>query len=110
MVGWALQMWQCIIPDVNVFTYLSIIIDCIISAPGHGRELVDGINATNTSFLFQLLSTVQLPDAKIYDTQMIMQTKTRTSNVSLAIEFKNHLSTAARKMEWFIKSDTKKGR
>ena len=110
MVSWALQMWQCIIPDVNVVTDLSINIDRSISSPGHGRELVDGINATNNIFLFQLLSTVQLPDAKIYDTHMVMQTGTRTSNVSLAIEFQNHLSTAARKMEWFIKSDTKKGR
>ena len=41
----------------------SVIIDPSVSAPGHGREVVDGLNITYIRFLFQLMSTVQLPGA-----------------------------------------------
>ena len=74
-----------------------IIIDRGISAPGHGRELVDGLNAVDKRFFSQLMSTVQLPSAKGYDTQMVMHTGNRTSNVSLARKCQKHLSTAALK-------------
>ena len=36
------------------------------------------------TFLPQLMSTVQLPGAKWYDTNMVIHTGTRASNVSLA--------------------------
>ena len=75
----------------------SVIIDCGISALGHDREVVYGLSAIEKQFLFQLMSTVQLPGAKGYDTKMVMHTGTRTPNVSLASEFQKHLSTAARK-------------
>ena len=39
----------------------SVIIDCGISAPGHGRELVHGFKSIDKMFLFQLISTVKLP-------------------------------------------------
>ena len=39
----------------------SIIIDCGISAPGHGKEAVDGINAVDKRHIYQLMSKVQLP-------------------------------------------------
>ena len=48
-------------------------------------------------FLFQLMTTVQLQDEKLYDTQMVMHTGTHTSDVSLVIIFLKHLSHEARK-------------
>ena len=38
----------------------SIIFDRGISAPGHGKEVVDVINAIEKRYMYQLMSTVQL--------------------------------------------------
>ena len=73
----------------------SVIIECGISAPGHGREVVDGLNAIEKWFIFQLISTVKLPGATSYNTKMVMHTGTHRPEVSLASRFQNHLSTAA---------------
>ena len=75
----------------------SVIIDSGIIVPGYGREVVDGLNAINKRFIFQLIATLKLPYAKSYDTHMVMHTGTRTSDVSLAREFQKHLSGAAHK-------------
>ena len=40
----------------------SLIIDRGISAPGHGKEVVDGLNAVDKRYIYQLISKVQLPD------------------------------------------------
>ena len=45
----------------------SIIIDRSISAPGHGKEVVDGLNAVDNSYIYQLISKVQLPGSVIFD-------------------------------------------
>ena len=37
-----------------------------ISAPGHGKQVVDGINAIEKRFMYQLMSTVQLPGSEIF--------------------------------------------
>ena len=58
-------MCHCIIPDVNVVTGFYAFIDRGISAPGHGREVVDFINAIYKSFFFQFISTVKLPGEKV---------------------------------------------
>ena len=75
----------------------SVIIDHGISAPVHGIEAVDGTDAIEKGFLFRLISTVKLPVAKGCGAQMVTHTVTRTSGVSLAREFRKHLSPAARK-------------
>ena len=49
------------------FQYYSIIVDRGISAPGHGKEVVDGLNAINKLYIYQLMSNVQLPGSKIFD-------------------------------------------
>ena len=74
-----------------------VIIGCDISATGHGREVVYGLNSIEKRFIFQLMSTVKLLGAIGYDTYTAMHTGTRTSNVSLASSFQKHLSTASRK-------------
>ena len=64
-----------------------VIIYCGISAPGHVREVVYGLNVIDKRFILQLMSNVQLSGTEIYDTQMVIHTITRTSDSSLAKEF-----------------------
>ena len=45
----------------------SVIIDRGISEPGNGKEVVDGLNAVYTSYIYKLISNVQLPGKKIFD-------------------------------------------
>ena len=63
--------------------YFSVIIERGISAPGHGREVVDGLNSIDKMFLFQLVSTVQFTGENFYDTHMVIHTGTHTSDGSL---------------------------
>ena len=39
----------------------SFIIDQGISETGHGKEVVDGLNAVDKRYIYQLMSNVQLP-------------------------------------------------
>ena len=71
--------------------YRIIVYHCV-GAPGHGREVVDGLNATNKSIISMLMENVQLPGAYGYDTQIKMHTSTQKYNISLAREFQKHLS------------------
>ena len=45
----------------------NIIIDCGVGAPLHGREVVDGLNATANFFLSILTTTVKLPGVEDYE-------------------------------------------
>ena len=69
----------------------SIIIYCGISAPGHGKEVVDGLNDVDKHYIYQLMSKFQLPGSVIFDSQIKMHTGTEKKDVSLAQEFKNYL-------------------
>ena len=75
----------------------SIIIDRGISALGHGKEVVDGLNAVDKRYIYQLMSTVQVPGSIIFDSQIKMHTGTKKYDVSLAKEFKEHLEKEHRK-------------
>ena len=44
----------------------NIIIDRGVGAPGHGREVVDVLNATDKKYISMLMTTVQLPGASAY--------------------------------------------
>ena len=48
-------MCHYIIPDVNVATCLSVMIESGMISPGHGIELLYGINAIEKMFIFQLM-------------------------------------------------------
>ena len=74
-----------------------IIIYCGISAPGHGREVVDGLIATDKIFIFHPVSTFQIPGSKLFDTQMLVHTTKQNTDVSLALEFQKHLSYSSLK-------------
>ena len=48
-----------------------------MSAPGHGKEVVDGLNAIDKRFVYQLMSNVQLRGSKIFDSHIIMHSCTQ---------------------------------
>ena len=75
----------------------SLIIDRVISAPGHGKEVVDGLNAVDNRYIYQLMSRVQLPGSIRFDSQIKIHTGTEKKDVSLARQFKNHLEGEHRK-------------
>ena len=69
----------------------SIIIDHGISAPGHGKEVVYGLNAVDKPYIYQFMSKVQLPGSVRFDSHIKMHTGTENKDVSLSHELKNHL-------------------
>ena len=69
----------------------SIIIDRGMSATGHGKEVVDGLNAVDKRYIYQLMSKLQLPGSVRFDSQIKMHTGTENKDVILAKELKDHL-------------------
>ena len=69
----------------------SIIIERGISSPGHGKEVVDGLDSDDKSYIYQLISTVQLTGSNRFDSQIQMHTSNQNNDVSLAKEFQHHL-------------------
>ena len=69
-------MCICTVPDVSDVKCYSIIIDRGISAPGHGKEVVDGLNAVDKRYIYQLMSKVQLPGSVRFDSQIKIHTGT----------------------------------
>ena len=86
----------------------SIIIDQGISAPGHGKEVVDGLNDVDNRYIYQLMSKVQLPGSFIFYSQIKMHTGTENKDVSLAHEFKDCLEEEHRQMVPLIKKNKEK--
>ena len=85
----------------------SIIIDCWISAPGHGKEVVDGLNNVDKRYIYQLMYSVQLPGSNRFDSQMQMHTGTQKYDVSLAKQLQEHLKKSTAKMVSLIKENRK---
>ena len=54
----------------------SIVTDQGISAPGHGKEVVYGLNAVDKCYIYQLMSIVPLPGSNMVDSHMQMHTGT----------------------------------
>ena len=72
--------------------YYSVIIDRGISATGHGKEVVDGLNDIAKRYIDQFMSNVQLPGSKIFYSQMKMHIGNQKYDVSLSKEFQHHLT------------------
>ena len=70
----------------------NIIIDIGVGAPGHDREVVSGFNANDKMFISMLTTTVQLPGAASYDSQMEIYTSTANTYISLARESQKNIS------------------
>ena len=62
----------------------SIIIYLCLSAPGHGKEVVYGINDVDKRYIYQLMSSVQIPGSNVFDSQMQIHTGTQKDDVSLS--------------------------
>ena len=62
----------------------SIKIDWSIGAPGHGKEVVDGINDVDKRYIYKFMSTVKLTGSNIFDSQIQMHTGNQKYDVSLA--------------------------
>ena len=62
----------------------SIIIDLGISAPGHEKEVFDGLNAVDKQYIYQLMSKVQLPESVRFDSQIKMHTDNEDKDIILA--------------------------
>ena len=84
-----------------------IIIDQGISAPGHGKEVVDGLNAVDKRYIYQLMSTVQLPGSNIFDSQKQMHTGNQKYDVSLVKEIQHNLTKDHRKNGLFDQGKNK---
>ena len=69
-----------------------VIIDLGISAPGHGKQVVDGLNAVDKRYIYQLMSNIQLPVSNRFDSQMQMNIDNQNNDVNLAKEFQQHLT------------------
>ena len=65
----------------------SIIIDRGIIAPGNCKGVVYGLNDVDKRYIYQFMSTVQLPGSIIFYSQIQMHTGTENKDVSLAKEF-----------------------
>ena len=70
----------------------SVIIDQGISEPGHGKEVVYGLNAVDKRYIYQFVSNVQLPGSNRFYYQMQMHTVNQKDDVSSAREFQHHLT------------------
>ena len=62
----------------------SIIIDRGISAPRHGKEVVDGLNSIVYRYIYIWMSKVQLPGSVRFDSQIKIHTGTENKYVSLS--------------------------
>ena len=83
-------------PWARILVVITNIIDRGISAPGHGKEVFDGFNYVDKSYIYQFMSKVQLPGSVRFDSQIKMHTGTENKDVSLAQEFKNNLEEKQR--------------
>ena len=75
----------------------SVTIDRGISAPGYGKEVVDGLNVVDKSYIYKLMSKVQLPGSNILYSQMQMHTGNQKNDVSLSKEFQHFLEKEHKK-------------
>ena len=60
-----------------------IIIDRDVISPGHGKEVVDGLNPVDKRYIYQLMYNNQLPGPNIFYSHMQMHTGKQKYDVSL---------------------------
>ena len=68
----------------------STIIDHGVGGQGNFREVVDGLNATDTTFISILMMTLELPGASVYAKHMVIYTLTANKDISILREFQKH--------------------
>ena len=70
----------------------SVIIDCGISAIGHVKEVVNGLNAIDKCYIYQIMYNFQLHGSEKIDSQILMLSSTQNNYASLDKEFHKHMS------------------
>ena len=72
----------------------SVIIDWFISAYGHGKEVVDELNAVDKLYIYiyQLMFNVQIPVSNRFGLQIQIHTINQNNYVSLVKIFQHHLT------------------
>ena len=73
-----------------MFQYYSVIINRGISELGHGKEVLDGINAIDKRYIYQLMFNVKLPGSIFFNSQILMNSCTQNNDESLSKEFQLH--------------------
>ena len=53
--------------------------------------MLDGLNSIDKHYMYQLMSNVQLPGSKIFDSQILMHSCTHKNYVSMDKQFQKHL-------------------
>ena len=86
----------------------SIIIHLGISAPENSKEFVDGLNAVDKRYIYQLMSTFQLTGLIRFYSQIQMNHINQKYDVSLAKEFQHHLTKNHRKNSVFDQAKNNK--
>jgi len=74
-----------------------VVIDRAISAPGHGKDVVDGLNAMDKIYLRQKMCMIGTPEANDGEKRMAAHAMVEDAKASLAAEAKRLLSDPARK-------------
>ena len=62
----------------------SVMIDSSISAPGHSKEILYGLNDVDKRYIYQLVSNVQLPGTNRFDSQIQIHTGNQNNDATLA--------------------------
>ena len=70
--------------------------------------MVDGINAFDKNYIYQLMSNVQLNGSIFVDSQMQMHTSNQKNHAGLSKEFHQHLKNIIAKMVSLIRENTRK--
>ena len=58
-------------------------IDRSIIEPVNGKEVVDSLNVIDKRYIYQLMSNVQLPALRTFDSQILMNSCTQKNDTSL---------------------------
>jgi hypothetical protein len=74
----------------------NIVIDRAIGAPGHGKDIVDGLNATDKRFLASKMRMIGLPEGSDAENRMAAESMVEGTSKSLAVECARLLSASTR--------------
>ena len=85
----------CFLLSLLAFTH-QIVIDRAIGAPGHGKDIVDGLNATDKQFLSYKMCKIGLPEVNETDSRMSAASMVEGTSFSLAEECARLCSDASR--------------
>ena len=69
-----------------------ITIDHAVGAQGHGKDVVNGLNAVDKNYLFKIMPRIKIPEAEQGETFFATHSATASDNASFATECQQLLS------------------